>query len=80
MNSKKFNKVMFMVAIAVIIIVISTTMLLLNKQSAKTNELDENGTTTGVISLNIAQDQQEYASNGKISLNIINDSKNNSEE
>lgn len=81
MEPKKFNKMMFAMAIVVIILSVATTMLLVNKSSSNnTDELDTNDTTSGVISLNVAQEPQEYASNGKISLDIVDNLKNNSEE
>lgn len=81
MDSKKFNKIMLIVAISAIILTLIGTILLFTNYSFKQpSELDTNNTTSGVISLNIAKEKQEYASNGKISLDIVNDLKNNLEE
>ncbi|MFP4567790.1 MAG: hypothetical protein ACLFN8_02500 [Candidatus Woesearchaeota archaeon] len=79
MNSKKINKMLFILAIVVIIISILGTFLITNNLPNQTlNELEQKDSTTGTISLNIAKEPQEYASSGKISLDIIN--KENSEE
>lgn len=74
----KNNQTILILVIAAIIVSVIGTIMLLNATSP--TEIEQRDSTTGQISLAIAGEQQEYHSTGMITLDIVGDLEENSEE
>lgn len=66
----KLNRVFFVLIVTTIIVSIIGTLLIINASSSRDVVEDSYG-ASGVVSLNIKKQPQEYSSTGFISLDVI---------
>jgi hypothetical protein len=67
----KLNKVFFVLIITAIIVSIIGTLLVINAVSSQEDVYEDSYGSSGVVSLNIKKQPQEYSSTGFISLDVI---------